>query len=146
MNKFNVGDRVRVESGGTYCYGGYDGVVGQVLSSEMYSYVKLQSGQVRAFPEDDLTKVEPSLDTLMLGDVLVDNTDDYLRTVQGLMGNIVFYTHSNGESYFESIEELKEYSWKLKSASTEAPVTTMTVEEVAKKLGIDNLHIIEGSK
>lgn len=81
------------------------------------------------------------LDHLLRGDVL-DSSDYYAPwTVQGTMGSIVFLTNKNDEAEMLSVEQIKRRGRKLKDAPAEPEVTELTLDQVAKKFGLDVANV-----
>jgi hypothetical protein len=92
---------------------------------------------------DDNT--EKTIDDVQYGDILVDPDGDE-RRVLGRLNELVFLSYYNnfdkpGDNY--TITELKDGDFTLKQPSKEPEVLEVTLEEVAKKFGVDDIKIIE---
>lgn len=132
------GQRVKINSGGEDSGGGHDGKTGIILDEHMIGVdmkdVKLDNGVIEAFDEDHLTPVEPSIDNLMVGDV-VEHSECKYKVL--FIGNDNFVTISREHPYHNKIMsshsklELKAYGYKVIS-----PKTTMTIQEAEEKLNV----------
>ena len=65
------GDRVKIIADGEY-----KGFWGEILEISPYYHVKIYNGVTQRFSSHHLELIEPSLDCLMVGDVLVDKDGD----------------------------------------------------------------------
>lgn len=82
------GTRVRIETGREGYSGGYDGRIGIIIQeSTSVLTVLLDNGDVVHVYANDLKEVEPSIDSLTPGDVLVD-TDGKESKVLAVMGDV----------------------------------------------------------
>lgn len=149
MTKFKEGDRVQING-----YKGwkkvYNGKVGIVLDDDSNVPHVAISGVVESVPkffEDKLTKVEPSIDTLCVGDV-IEEKDGMKRKVLAMQGDLCGLSNFNGhKEYFgwctkHQLKE-KEYTFShhedgLVEQEVEADEKTeLTLKEVAEKFGVD---------
>lgn len=83
------------------------------------------------------------MDNLKIGDVLVNHDYDYNRNVLLITSGYVITVDldESGDTHALSPEQLIEKGWKLKDTPK---VTELTVAEVAKRLGLDEVKIVEG--
>lgn len=106
-----------------------------IKDDDTYSpYFKiLSSGEVRGFNWRNLEYAEKSLDTLEVGDVLVDEYDNE-RIVLGICGKVYFLSISNDFDCANNpytLKELKDDGWNLKGVKSE--VFELTIDEIATK-------------
>ena len=122
------GQRVKINSGGDYC-GAYDERTGVTLDDCHFMesvYVVLDIGQViyNSSGKSNLTPVEPSIDNLMVGDVV-----DLVGTIKVVtfIGNDNHIVLEGGSILTK--EYMNKYGYKVIS-----PKLTMTIEEAEEKL------------
>lgn len=133
------GTRVRIESGGKERCGGYDGRIGIVLDEPNSIYdmvgIKLDIGNIDIFEEEHLTPVEPSIDNLMVGDVV--GHENYQTTIKFIGNDDCIFTSNK---VWHSKKDFKDSQMRVISPS---PKTTLTKKEIAAKFGIeeDNMEI-----
>lgn len=140
MNKFKVGDRVKITKEQHSTCNLQKGDVGVIadINTNNAPYVYRVKGLKNwaCMGEDDMQLRNKSLDNLEVGDVLVDCAR-YERTVLAIVGKLVALSQGNRpETHYEwyTVAELKETSYKLKDSEEE--ITELTLEEVAELKGI----------
>ena len=121
MNKLKMGDRVKVIEGL------YKGKVVKVVradhphSQNIIPTIRgeLQNGIMHYFCISDLELLQPSLDTLFVGDLVFD--EDGVRVcVLGVCGEVIFLSADNHIyiGYSTTITEMKKDGYKLKNSDT----------------------------
>jgi hypothetical protein len=145
--KFKAGDRVRVHSNR---YEGIPATRGAgTICRESSAYggrweINLDDGQQLGYRVDEIELLEKTLDNLEVDDVLV-NEDGNEKTILGVCGKVYLtsaYKNPNSAGSMYTVQELKDAGYTIKGQTAE-PVE-MTVAEIAKKLGIPNLHVVDG--
>lgn len=134
------GQRVKINSGRNEYAGIFDGRIGIVMEDDVKTnstiyhniYVHTDVGNALYINPSYLTPVEPSIDNLMVGDVVVD--EDVNEYTISFIGNDNFI--ALGSTIF-SKKELKDNRFKITPYS---PKPTMTLKEAEEKL---NVKIIE---
>ncbi len=120
------GQRVKINSGGEYFAGGYDNRIATVLEDDSYKpFIKTDTGECISPNDSFLTPVEPSIDNLMVGDVVEGQAK---RAKVLFIGNDNFIIIEDSQWYW-SKQLLKENGYKVMS-----PKTTMTIKEAEEKL------------
>ena len=143
MSKFKVGDKVIV----TKCINGHEFRTGEVVrltsgESRSWRAEKLDGSEWWHVDVGEIQPMEKTMDNLQEGDVLINSGLDYKRIVEGQIGSLIVVKDTDDNvGRMVTIEQLVDDGWKLKDTSE---ATEMTVEEVAKKLNIDNLKIVKG--
>ena len=154
MAKYKVGQQVKVISDHNYdgmqtvnqSNVGKIGTVEQNNYSEDYPYeIKFSAIGWYVFIESDLAPVVKTLETLEVGDVVL-NQDKLKRTVLAILPNLYGLSYLNdpkGFSSWHTLHELQE-EYTLKDA-TEPVTTELTLEAIAEKFGlpVDEIRIKE---
>ena len=117
-NKLKIGSRCRV------IYGANKGRVCKIIEEVNENgcrdfFIEYQNGE-RDFPsEKNLEPLKPSLDTLFVGDMVVDEAGE--RRILGICGEAIFISardkHTVGMIHYWTIEDLKELGYTLKESS-----------------------------
>lgn len=138
------GQRVQINSGGKWASGAYDGMTAICLDDSISEFdivdIKLDTGIV-IFPADleYLTPVEPSIDNLMVGDVvecqLVDGHKKYTNqkvNILGILNDDCIFT-----DYWKIISKKQLKEWNCKVISPSPSKTVLTKKMIAYKFNID---------
>lgn len=136
------GQRVQINSGGSYYGGLYDGRTA-ITSEEFddedgyhYGLVILDIGFAGKLEEYNLTPVEPSIDNLMVGDVVKNNEDDAKKIV--FIGNNDFIVSSSTEYeslHFMSKKNMIHHGYKVIFPPKDKVI--LTKKMISDKFGID---------
>jgi hypothetical protein len=131
MSKFKVGDRVKViDEYFTILTNGSIHFVSAVRGDGFIGVDGATSGQWR---EERFVLVNPTLDNLSEGDVVVDDYD-HEHTVGAIVGSIILLVDPDGHAVGPyTAKELKDNDWTVKSAEPE--LTEVTLEQIAEKFG-----------
>jgi hypothetical protein len=146
---FKVGDRVRVKTsiGKGMVGAGKEGVIirDRLYSSRWMYEVSLDNGGDYFFNFEHLEPLPKTLDTLTEGDVVVDkdDTDDTMTVEHVLKPGLYVLLDSDNDTGLYNTKELARRGF-VPQQDPESEKTSMTVAEVAKKLGLnpDKLHIV----
>lgn len=134
MNKFKIGDKVRVTEDSYYFKKGDIGVMQEDSSCP---YITVNNKRF-AIDQDRLELYRSTItwDNFEVGDILVNSDGDKAKILARL-GDVFwrsvfddFYSYSMGLT----IHEAKKYGWTFKQPVTEE-VEELTVEEISKRLG-----------
>jgi hypothetical protein len=149
---FKVGDRVRIKTNiSSDIYGrGKIGVITDDHNSIDWPYrVRFDDGKNDCFMADHLEHLMKTLDNLVEGDVVVDkdDTDDIMTVLHVLKPGLYVLVDSDEATMIYNAKELDRRGFILQQ-DPEDDKTSMTVAEVAKKLGLDpeKLHIVADKK
>ena len=135
MAKFKIGDQVRVIKEHDYFE------IGEILTVDEDDFpprcISEKTGKRWAVSENKLELVEKTLDTLEVGDVLVDKDGSECQ-VLGVCGRVIFLSLFNdfdmaGDYYTK--EELKSRGYKLKQPDQPQTPKQMTHAEIEEALG-----------
>ena len=154
MAKYKVGQQVKIISDHNYngtqtinqSAVGKIGTVEKNDYSRSYPYsISFNDSSSSIFFESDLAPVVKTLETLEVGDVVLDEDKDE-RTVLVVLPNLYGLSYGNdpkGFSSWHTLHELQE-EYTLKD-TTEPVVTELTLEAIAEKFGlpVDEIRIKE---
>lgn len=139
MNKLQKGQVVRITQGP------HEGYAARTLDADdMARLVELQNGTRNLMPEIYLTPIPRTLETLFVGDVVVDKDGDE-RTVLGVAGRVYLLScpgYPDGASDVPSTaDDLKRNGYKILNHPT--PLTDADTDEMIAELERRGLKIIK---
>ncbi len=149
---FKIGDRVRVKTNiSSDLHGrGKTGVITTNHHTIDWAYiVQFDNGGQDYFKSEHLEHLMKNLDTLTEGDVVVDkdNITDTMTVLHVLKPGLYVMSNDDEDTLLYSAKEFERQNY-IPQQDPEDDKTSMTVAEVAKKLGLnpDKLHIVADKK
>jgi hypothetical protein len=131
--KYKVGDRVKITRAEYSFDLEHVGKTGRIVEIAADPSPYVIEGVEQYWREDELELIKEK-DMYKQGDVLVKDNMDYQYTVQGMIGEIVFYIDpEDGMADSMTVAELRDSGWHLK---TETPTTELTIDQIAEKFGM----------
>ena len=142
MSEFKIGSRVRVKCSDDI----YPGFIGKIIDDDdEYSWVVLFNNGQQSWCDDyELEHVAPSLETMIIGDIVVNDIGNEAKVLEvGVNSFLRSYWDgfNKAADSWHTFAEAKKLGWKVKGQVEEKP--EFTFAEICERLGVKDFIIIK---